>query len=178
MKEVQDKLKQYQWKKGDNFGEVVDVLSEEGEFVNFTNGTRIFKSVLSEFLEPVIDGNIPFPAPIQVGSSSNKSNVQQTPQPVVQEPTQPIVQELIQTKEPSIMGKMILKMSKKNVVNIPIQINLNIPTPQLYGMLGEGMEEQDLNEEITGVALSQIEMDKLQEYIKSSVTDFLSEYYS
>lgn len=170
MKEVQDKLKQYQWKKGDNFGEVVDVLSEEGEFVNFTNGTRIFKSVLSEFLEPVIDGNIPFPAPIQVGSSSNKSNVQQTPQPVVQEP--------IQTKEPSIMGKMILKMSKKNVVNIPIQINLNIPTPQLYGMLGEGMEEQDLNEEITGVALSQIEMDKLQEYIKSSVTDFLSEYYS
>ena len=68
-------------------------------------------------------------------------------------------------------------MSKKNVVNIPIQINLNIPTPQLYGMLGEGMEEQDLNEEITGVALSQIEMDKLQEYIRSSVTDFLSEYY-
>lgn len=169
MKEVQDKLKQYQWKKGDNFGEVVDVLSEEGEFVNFTNGTRIFKSVLSEFLEPVIDGNVPFPAPMRVGSSSNKSNVQQTPQPSVQKPTQ--------AKEPSIMGKMILKMSKKNVVNIPIQINLNIPTPQLYGMLGEGMEEQDLNEEITGVALSQIEMDKLQEYIRSSVTDFLSEYY-
>ena len=169
MKEVQDKLKQYQWKKGDNFGEVVDVLSEEGEFVNFTNGTRIFKSVLSEFLEPVIDGNVPFPAPMRLGSSSNKSNVQQTPQPSVQKPTQ--------AKEPSIMGKMILKMSKKNVVNIPIQINLNIPTPQLYGMLGEGMEEQDLNEEITGVALSQIEMDKLQEYIRSSVTDFLSEYY-
>jgi len=169
MKEVQDKLKQYQWKKGDNFGEVVDVLSEEGEFVNFTNGTRIFKSVLSEFLEPVIDGNVPFPAPMRLGSSSNKSNVQQTPQPSVQKPTQ--------AKEPSIMGKMILKMSKKNVVNIPIQINLNIPTPQLYSMLGEGMEEQDLNEEITGVALSQIEMDKLQEYIRSSVTDFLSEYY-
>lgn len=169
MKEVQDKLKQYQWKKGDNFGEVVDVLSEEGEFVNFTNGTRIFKSVLSEFLEPVIDGNVPFPAPMRLGSSSNKSNVQQTPQPSVQKPTQ--------AKEPSIMGKMILKMSKKNVVNIPIQINLNIPTPQLYCMLGEGMEEQDLNEEITGVALSQIEMDKLQEYIRSSVTDFLSEYY-
>jgi len=170
MKKVQDKLKQYQWKKGDNFGEVVDVLSEEGEFVNFTNGTRIFKSVMSEFLEPVIDGNVPFPSPTQIGSSSNESNVQQT--------IKPAVQELTQAKEPSIMGKMILKMSKKNVVNIPIQINLNIPTPQLYNMLGEGMEESDLNEEITGVALSQIEMDKLQEYIKSSVTDFLSEYYS
>ena len=73
---------------------------------------------------------------------------------------------------------MILKMSKKNVVNVPIQINLNIPTPTLYAMLGEGMEEEDLNDEITEVALSQIKIDKLQEYIKLSVTDFLSEYYS
>jgi hypothetical protein len=76
------------------------------------------------------------------------------------------------------MGAMILKMSKKNVVNVPIQINLNIPTPTLYTMLGEGMEEEDLNDEITEVALSQIKIDKLQEYIKLSVTDFLSEYYS
>ena len=76
------------------------------------------------------------------------------------------------------MGAMILKMSKKNVVNVPIQINLNIPTPQLYSMLGEGMESDDLNEEIMEVALSQIEMDKLQDYIKSNITTFLSEYYS
>lgn len=169
MKEVQDKLKQYQWKKGDNFGEVVDVLSEEGEFVNFTNGTRIYKNVLPEFLEPVIDGVVPFPSPIQVGKSTLKENID----------TEPIATtESNQINKPSIMGNMILKMSKKNVVNIPIQINLNIPTPQLYGMLGEGMEESDLNEEIMSVALSQIETDKLQEYIRSSVTDFLSEYYS
>ncbi len=69
-------------------------------------------------------------------------------------------------------------MSKKNVVNVPIQINLNIPTPQLYSMLGEGMETEDLNQEISEVAMSQIEISKLQEYIKANVTDFLSEYYS
>jgi hypothetical protein len=45
-------------------------------------------------------------------------------------------------------------------------------------MLGEGMESDDLNEEIMEVALSQIEMDKLQDYIKSNITTFLSEYYS
>lgn len=76
------------------------------------------------------------------------------------------------------MGAMILKMSKKNVVNVPVQININIPTPDLYAILGGGMEEEDLNKEITEVALSQIEIDKLQEYVKASVTDFLSEYYS
>lgn len=163
MTEVQGDLKQYQWKKGDNFGEVVDVLSEEGEFITFTNGQRIFKSVLSEFLEPVQDGQIPFP------TASIKA-VENTP---VNTPTPSI-----QKKEPSIMGAMILKMSKKNVVNVPVQININIPTPDLYSILGGGMEEEDLNNEITEVALSQIEIDKLQEYIKASVTDFLSEYYS
>jgi hypothetical protein len=166
MTEVQEELKQYQWKKGDNFGEVVDVASDDGEFVNFTNGQRIFKSVLSEFLDPVVSGNLPFPP------TSLQSKVAQ---PVVQieQPKQ-----VDDKRAPSIMGAMILKMSKKNVVNVPIQINLNIPTPTLYAMLGEGMEEEDLNDEITEVALSQIKIDKLQEYIKLSVTDFLSEYYS
>lgn len=164
MTEVQDELKQYQWKKGDNFGEVVNVASEDDKFVIFTNGQRIFKSVLSEFLEPVISDNLPFP-PTSLGitPAAVKTDLLAKPEPV---------------KENSIMGAMILKMSKKNVVNVPIQINLNIPTPDLYKMLMEGMEEDDLNKEITEVALSQIKIDKLQEYIKSNVTDFLGEYYT
>ena len=169
MTEVQGDLKQYQWKKGEDFGSIVDVESEEGEFVTFTNGQRIFKSVLSEFLEPVINGEIPFPGANPL-TPVKKEKVNITTPPVVsQGPTE---------VEPSVLGKMILKMSKKNVVNVPIQINLNIPTPQLYSMLGEGMETEDLNQEISEVAMSQIEINKLQEYIKANVTDFLSEYYS
>lgn len=169
MTEVQGDLKQYQWKKGENFGSIVDVKSEDGEFVIFTNGQRIFKTVLSEFLEPVIDGEIPFPgANPLLSSKKEKANI--TIPPIVSK--DPI------EVEPSVLGKMILKMSKKNVVNVPIQINLNIPTPQLYSMLGEGMETEDLNQEISEVAMSQIEISKLQEYIKANVTDFLSEYYS
>ena len=60
--------------------------------------------------------------------------------------------------EPTVMGKMIMKMSKKNVVNVPLQININIPTPELYAMMSGGMEEEDLNEEIMAVALQQIEI--------------------
>ncbi len=73
---------------------------------------------------------------------------------------------------------MIMKMSKKNVVNVPVQININIPTPQLHAMLSEGMEDADLNEEIMEVALQQIEINKLKEYITANVSEFLSEYYS
>ena len=170
MATVQEEIKQYQWIKGDNFGLIVDVLSEDSEFTNFTDGTKIFKTIQSEFLEQVIDGVIPLPGALGVSDLTTGDPILK---PKAISHVVPVEQ-----NEPTVLGKMILKMSKKNVVNVPIQINLNIPTPQLYSMLGEGMESDDLNEEIMEVALSQIEMDKLQDYIKSNITTFLSEYYS
>jgi len=185
-KEKQDTVK-YQWKKGENFGKVVEVESTDGEFINFTDGSRIFKNVVSEFLEKVQGDSLPLPgadkaAAILKGEKieSTKVEVDNSPSEIPSSNTEEIPSSIAEetVKEPSIMGKMIMKMSKKNIVTVPIQINLNIPTQALYAMLSEGMEEQDLNDEIMEVALSQIEMEKLQDYIKSNVTDFLSEYYS
>ena len=182
MADAKNEVVKYQWKKGERFGEVVEVESTDNKFVNFTDGSRIFKNVVNEFLEKVQGGRLPLPGADQVAAKlageteiTQTSPVQNevpavtTPAPSTIEPT---------TTEPTVMGKMIMKMSKKNLVTVPIQINLNIPTTGLYAMLSEGMEEEDLNEEIMQVALSQIEMDKLQDYIKTNVTDFLAQYYS
>lgn len=182
MSENKDVVK-YQWKKGDNFGKVVEVQSTDDQFVNFTDGSRIFKNVLNEFLEKVQGENLPLPGADQAAAKLSGNDVPQTGHVQDNTPTvstnasAPVVTQA-KVKEPSVMGKMIMKMSKKNIVNVPIQINLNIPTPALHAMLAESMEEEDLNDEITDVAFSQIEMDKLQEYIKDSVSDFLSQYYS
>jgi AAA+ superfamily predicted ATPase len=73
---------------------------------------------------------------------------------------------------------MIQKMSKKNVVQIPVNMNINIPTPAIYAMLSEGMEEEDLNQEIIDVALEQIDINNLQDYVKQHIETFLNEYYS
>ena len=178
MEEVQDKVERYQWIKGENFGDIVEVESSDSKFIYFTNGSKIFRQVSSEFLEKVVDGNIPLPGADKAAALINNTEAQNNQSANKFEPAQPIQTSETPAIEPSIMGKMIMKMSKKNVVSVPIQINLNIPTPQLYGMLSDGMEEDDLNEEIMAVALSQIEMDKLQEYIRTNVTDFLSEYYN
>jgi len=174
MTAVQENIEQYQWIKGDNFGTIVSVESTDSEFINFTDGSRVFKAIQSEFLEKINDGVIPLPGADKANMMLNqntKSTIKQ-----VSSISQP-VQKTTPVKEESIMGKMISKMSKKNVVNVPIQINLNIPTPELYSILSGGMEEGDLNEEIMEVALSQIQIEKLQEYIKGNVTMFLSEYY-
>ena len=184
MSDTKKDVVKYQWKKGENFGKVVEVKSTDTEFVNFTDGSRIFKNVVNEFLEKIQGDKLPLPGADQIAAKLNgeipstgpiqdQTNIvsTNTSDAVITQPT-------VTSKEPTIMGKMIMKMSKKNVVNVPIQINLNIPTAALYAMLSEGMEAEDLNEEIMEVALSQIEMEKLQEYIKSNVSDFLAEYYS
>jgi hypothetical protein len=187
MSENKDVVK-YQWKKGENFGKVVEVESTDSEFINFTDGSRIFKNVLNEFLEKVQGDKLPLPGADQIAVKlSGEPSIPVPQASPIQDQTNTIAsntsdavitQPVVASKEPTVMGKMIMKMSKKNVVNVPIQINLNIPTPALYAMLSEGMEAEDLNEEIMEVALSQIEMEKLQDYIKSNVSDFLAEYYS
>lgn len=175
MAEVQEETVKYQWIKGDNFGKIVEVQSEDNDFIYFTDGNRIFKEVASEFLEKVIDGNIPFPGADQAAKVIT-GEIKPATNPIQNQATSNV--EAQHTTEPTVMGKMIMKMSKKNVVNVPIQINLNIPTPALYTMLSEGMEAEDLNEEIMQVALQQIEIDNLTEYLKENVSLFLSQYYS
>lgn len=176
--------KRYQWKKGENFGKIVEVKTTDMDFIYFTDGSRIFKNISNEFLEEVKDGRVPLPGAEQAAAKLN-GEVVSTESSIIQPETQTTsvntanaVINQPEVKEPTVMGKMIMKMSKKNLVTVPIQINLNIPTPELYAVLSGGMETEDLNEEIMEVALSQIEMDKLQDYIKANVTDFLSQYYS
>lgn len=161
--------KKYQWIKGERTTEVVQVASDQqdGKWLYFTDGTRINPNLINEFLMEV-------PLSASVGLQAPVTQVNPVSQPVITVENVPQVV----VKEPSIMGKMIMKMSKKNVVNVPIQININIPTPQLYAMLSDGMEEDDLNEEIMAVVSEQIEINKLKEYINESVLKSIAEYYS
>ena len=180
MSEVKETV-QYQWIKGENFGQIVEVESTDGKLIYFTNGTKILKTAVNEFMQPVVNGEIPMPgaekaAQVLFGKKETKAT---KPAPVqTQTPAESNNPKSSQSPEPTIMGNMIMKMSKKNVVNVPIQINLNIPTPALYAMLSEGMEQEDLNDEIMAVALQQIEIDNLTDYLKENVSLFLSEYYS
>lgn len=183
MSEDKKDILKYQWKKGERFGEVVEVSSTDSDFINFTDGSRIFKNAVSEFLEKIQGDRLPLPGAEVVAAKLNGETQQTGPiqdqiPTVATSSSDTIIKQPTLAKEPSVMGKMIMKMSKKNLVTIPIKINLNIPTPALRVMLSEGMEEQDLNDEIMEVALSQIEMDKLQDYIKANITDYLQEYYS
>lgn len=174
MSEVKKKTKIYQWIKGDNLGQVSRVAESQpdNKWLWFEDGKRINPSLIKEYLMEIADEESALKLdPVRGGNSEVQT------MSIVTETKESSKSNNTPDKELSIMGKMIEKMSKKNLVQIPININVSIPTPAIYEMLAEGMEKEDLDEEIIQAALSQLEINKLQEFIKDNITNFLNDYY-
>ena len=173
MELVKEDVKKYQWRSGDDFGKIVEVESVDGEFTNFTDGSRIFNEVLPEFLEEIIDGVVPFPGadqltPVSQGIKLNVTENKPTPSVIHIEPIE------------SPLEQLINKLSKKNVEPFEAKINLNIPNKKVFEMLIDNADEdrEELIKTIAKVAVSQIEINKLQEYLTEEVSIFINNYYN
>ena len=173
MELVKDTVKKYQWKAGDDFGKIVEVESKDGEFTNFTDGSRIFNEVLPEFLEEIIDGVIPFPGIDQLSGMAQGINVTKN------EKTTDAKIVRVEPKE-SPLEQLVNKLSKKNVEPFEAKINLNIPNKKVFEMLIDNADEdrEELIKTIAKVAVSQIEINKLQEYLTEEVSIFINNYYN
>ena len=177
MEKVEEKVKQYQWKKGENFGKVVEVESTDSKFTFFTDGSQIFNSVLPEFLDEVIDGKLPFPGSDQINALSlGESPIKN--KPVLNTPKETI--NIVEPNQPSPLEELVGKLSKKNIEPLAAVINLNIPNKDIFNMLIDNADEdkEDLILAIARVAISQIEINKLQEYLTEEVTNFINNYYN
>jgi len=179
MEAVKEKTKQYQWKKGENFGKVVEVLSVDDKFTKFTDGSQIFNNVLDEFLSEVVDGNLPFPG----ADTLTQVAMGESPMPIIK--NTPIQTNRTPTgadvkPEVSPLEELVAKLSKKNIEPLSTVINLNIPNKQIFDMLINSADEDkdNLINTIAKVAVSQIEINKLQEYLTEEVTTFINNYYN
>ena len=173
MELVKEDVKKYQWRTGDDFGKIVEVESVDGQFTNFTDGSRIFNEVLPEFLEEIIDGVVPFPGADQLSSVSQGININVTE-------NKPMRSVIHVVPEESPLEQLINKLSKKNVEPFEAKINLNIPNKKVFEMLIDNADEdrEELIKTIAKVAVSQIEIDKLQEYLTEEVSIFINNYYN
>jgi hypothetical protein len=170
MELVKEDVKKYQWKAGDNFGKIVEVKERDSEFTYFTDGSQIYNEVLPEFLEEIINGEIPFPGADQLSSIAQGINVIKNEEPKAA---------YIAPKE-SPLEQLINKLSKKNVEPFEAKINLNIPNKKVFDMLIDNADEdrEELIKTIAKVAVSQIEINKLQEYLTEEVSIFINNYYN
>jgi hypothetical protein len=169
MSETKEKLKQFQWKKGEDFGIIETVTKEDLEFYYFESGKQIFKNVISEFMEPIVNGAIPFPP---VDNNIKKQVNQEIQQTTVKTTTNVPIKSAIE--------ELVERLSKKNIERFETTLNLNIPNKNIFTMLIENSDEnpEELIKVIAKVAVSQIEINKLQEYLTEEITNFINKYYN
>lgn len=176
MELVKEDTIKYQWKKGDDFGKIVEVKDSDDKFTYFTDGSQIFNGVIDEFLEKIVGGEVPFPGAIDLNAIASGIKVTPTPKPTKNK----IAEEVQIEPEKSALEELVAKLSKKNMEPFQTTINLNIPNKQIFDMLIDNADEdkENLINTIAKVAVSQIEINKLQEYLTEEVTVFINNYYN
>ncbi len=165
----QTKPKMYVWSKTERAGDIVTVDTTEGDFTIFTDGTRINTSLMSEFLMEAMNDKQaaalaqPFVVVEESKGLSEIKEPQRDPDPV-------------ETGTVNVMLEMLRKISAKNTLTMPIELNL--PSAEVYSLFKDQMDitEEELNDHILELVLSQI--DNLQEQLKPQAKEFINDYYN
>ena len=155
----------YVWAKTERAGDIVVTDGTKGEFTLFTDGSQIFTNMISEMLLPA--KNMTQAENICKPFRNIDTTVPGTPEPVKETKTEPGTD--------SIMVEMLRKISAKNTIQMPLQ--LNIPSHEVYDLFKDQMDitKADLNEQILALVMSQI--DNLQAQLKPQAEEFIKLYY-
>lgn len=185
-----EKTRVFQWIKGDSFGKVVTLKSEDSEFLYFADGSQIYKAVAKEFLLESEDGDMPLPdaKPLGNGSKVNSVNSRtsiiaenvyedKSPTQISQQIPQQISQQ-IPTETP--LQSLIAKLSQKNVETVDFSLGINLPKKEVFAILLENSDEErdELISTITESVASKIEIDSLKEYLKEQLNTYINNYYN
>ena len=165
----QTKPKTYVWAKTERAGDIVTVDKTEGEFTLFTDGTKIFSSIIDEVLMEARD---------DANAKSISKDFKIASEPVVNTAPEPIIETKTnsETGEINVMLEMLKKISAKNTISMPL--SLNVPSKEVYELFKDQMDitKADLNDHILALVLSQI--DNLQEQLKPQAEEFIKNYYN
>jgi hypothetical protein len=174
MSEIKESAKSYQWKKGDDFGKIVVVDNVSGEFTNFSDGSKIFTSVLPEFLTEVINGEVPYP-----GAGDNTTSIKAVSAKTIETTEVASESTNVHTSTVSPLQTLVRTLSKKNVEGVDVKLNINIPKKKVVEMLIENSEEEksELVSAVVDNAIKEIEINKLQEFLQTEITNFINKYY-
>lgn len=166
------------WVKSERAGDIVtvDEQKSDSQWTQFTDGTKCNSSLVNEFLMPATSEA----SAESMSRSFQAVNELPTVQAeVVQEPTVNVntttpVEST--TKEVNVMLEMLRKLSAKNTISMPLE--LNIPSKEVYELFKDQMDitKADLNEQILLLVLSQI--DNLQEQLRPQAEEFINNYYN
>ena len=169
IREDLSKIKEFQWIKGDNVGQITmfqDVVQDDDiVFVTFTNNTRCNISLLDEYVLKLGIGD----KPLEI-SSDMQAAIEQSSDQINTAVVGPA-----KMKSNTVISNNpiheLLKKRKTNLMGISIDLELNVPPKELLVILEDSFDNAE--DDVVNFVLSSINT----EDIKKSVKSALSEYY-
>ena len=161
------------WSKTERAGDIVTVDKVDGDFTLFTDGSRCYTNIIGEefFIEAKSTEAaeriaVPFRGPSNIPVPTKGPDGPSPAGTVINAPSE----------EVNIMLEMLKKMSAKNTITMPL--DLNIPSKEVYNLFKDQMDitKADLNEQISLLIQSQI--DNLQQQLKPQAEEFIKNYYN
>jgi hypothetical protein len=156
----------YQWIKGDKAGTVESFLKEEEDgglsWTYFESGRRINSSVINEFLILLPDGEVPIEMEITKDSPlTTAASPPKTPKEPQKSPLRSLLEKQKNTKKESIS----------------IKVEIEIPTKDIFSILGETFGEDEMTQEVENLALEKISIENLSIIAKEQLQQFIKRYY-
>ena len=161
---IQDEVtesKHWQWKKGDDQGNVVTIKDTVGGWINFNEGGRLAVGLKDEFLES-LDSDI---AENLIPQSANPP------------PTIPIVKaEPVATLKSPI--RILFDKQKKNTkIKLTLEFPVNIPAKGMYEIMSTSFDIDEVKNELKDFILDQLSTTDINNCLNQSVESLIESKY-
>jgi hypothetical protein len=157
----------YQWIKGEDQGQVEELIESEGKFLKFASGRRCNRELINEFMiEIQHDSDIlPLGGEMKV---STKNTTKRKSKPSVLE-SKPEPKNVQSNPIISILDKSKTKRTKLN-----IRMEMELPTKEFISVLQESFDDNIL-EILSGYIVSKIE--DPEEFLKEQINNSIKDWY-
>ena len=158
--------KHWQWKKGDDWGNVVTIKDIDDEWITFNEGGRLAVNLKDEFLENLNDDLaadlMPSNSTVVDPLGISKSNT-----PLVE--TKPI------TKSP--IRLLFDKQKKNNKTTLVLEFPINIPPKDMYELMSTSFDADEVNTELSDFILDQLAKDDISVCLNKSIKSLIKSKY-
>ena len=160
----------YQWIKSEKTGNVVEVEKEDGNWTNFTDGSRVATELIPEFLLPLEGDELPIKSDLHtIGAIGIPKGVNSN---VVDTEAVEIEDEI---KSP--IAILFDKQKKNDKVKLTIDFSIEIPKIDIYEIIQSSFDKEEVKDELKSFILNQLEEDDILDSLHNSINNLIEERY-
>lgn len=164
------KQRHWQWIKGDDIGLVVTIKDEDDKWVNFENGSRLAKSLKSEYIQ-ALDEDIAGEFIQPTSTEKDPLNVS-APQKTPTDVSIPVL-----NTTPNPIRVLFNKQKKNNRVKLILEFPVNIPQKAVYELMSSSFDKNEVNDVLESFILDQLSEDEILDCLHSSVQSLIESKY-